>query len=58
MAKPRKPIPKSQKAISAEKTIPFEGIENRDRLGNPNAANENVNPNYLKQVYRLTDQLK
>ena len=45
MAKPRKPIPKSQKAISAEKTIPFEGIENRDRLGNPNAANENVNPN-------------
>ena len=46
MAKPRKPTPKSQKAISAEKTIPFEGIENRDRLGNPNAANENVNPNY------------
>jgi hypothetical protein len=46
MANPRKPIPKSQKAISAKKTIPFEGIENRGRLGNPNASDENINPNY------------
>jgi hypothetical protein len=46
MAQPRKPIPKSQAAISVEKQIPFSGIEGRGAVGNPNDADINVNPNY------------
>ena len=46
MAQPRKPIPKSQVAISAEKQSPFSGIEGRGAVGNPNDADINVNSNY------------
>lgn len=46
MAQPRKPIPKSQAAISAEKQSPFSGIEGRGAVGNPNDADINVNSNY------------
>ena len=46
MAQPRKPIPKSQAAISAEKQSPFSGIEDRGAVGNPNDADINVNSNY------------
>ena len=46
MAKPRKPIPKSQLTLSEKKHSAFSGIENRGRVGNPNDANIPNNPNY------------
>jgi len=46
MAKPRKPIPKSQLTLSEKKHDAFSGIENRGRVGNPNDANIPNNPNY------------
>jgi len=46
MAKPRKPIPKSQLTLSEKKHDAFSGIENRGRVGNPNDAVIPNNPNY------------
>ena len=51
MSEPRKPIPKSQLAISIDKQIPFEGIEGRGSVGNPNLANDNQNS---KENYQST----
>ena len=51
MSEPRKPIPKSQLAISIDKQIPFEGIEGRGSVGNPNLANGNQNS---KENYQST----
>ena len=45
MAKPRKPIPKTQRQLSVEKQTAFKGIENRGDVGNPNFADENINAN-------------
>ena len=44
MATPRKPIPKSQRKLSIEKQDVFKGIEDRGATGNPNSADEFVNP--------------
>jgi hypothetical protein len=46
MAKPRKPIPKSQADISVSKQSPLELVENRGIATNPNESNSNINPNY------------
>jgi len=48
MAKPRKPVPKTQRAISKEKQTAFEGIEGRGEQGNPNSAIVPSNPNYTE----------
>ncbi len=48
MAKPRKPIPKSQLTLSNSKQSAFEGIEDRGEVGNPNNAISPPNPNYTE----------
>ena len=48
MAKPRKPIPKSQLSLSNSKQSAFEGIEDRGEVGNPNNAISPPNPNYTE----------
>ncbi len=48
MAKPRKPIPKSQLTLSNEKQTPFKGIEGRGEVGNPNDSITPPNPNYTE----------
>jgi hypothetical protein len=48
MAKPRKPIPKSQLTLSNSKQSTFEGIEDRGEVGNPNNAISPPNPNYTE----------
>ena len=48
MAKPRKPIPKSQLTISNSKQNAFEGTEGRGEVGNPNNAISPPNPNYTE----------
>jgi len=45
MARPRKPIPKTQRQLSLEKQKAFKGIEDRGNVGNPNAADEKFNAN-------------
>ena len=45
MARPRKPIPKTQRQLSIEKQQAFKGIEDRGDVGNPNSADENFNAN-------------
>ena len=46
MAKPRKPIPKSQLTLSRNKHSAFRGIEEQGIQTNPNDANIPNNPNY------------
>jgi hypothetical protein len=48
MSKPRKPIPKTQLALSTIKQTAFEGIENRGALSNPNDSIMPSNPNYTE----------
>ena len=45
MARPRKPIPKTQRQLSLEQQEAFKGIENRGDAGNPNLADGNFNAN-------------
>jgi hypothetical protein len=45
MARPRKPIPKTQRQLSLEQQEAFKGIENRGDSGNPNLADGNFNAN-------------
>ena len=48
MAKPRKPIPKSQLTLSTSKQTTFRGIEDRGEAGNPNNSISPPNPNYTE----------
>ena len=48
MAKPRKPIPKSQLTLSTSKQTAFRGIEDRGEAGNPNNSITPPNPNYTE----------
>ena len=48
MAKPRKPIPKSQLTLSTSKNTAFRGIEDRGEAGNPNNSITPPNPNYTE----------
>lgn len=48
MAKPRKPIPKSQLTLSTSKNTAFRGIEDRGEAGNPNSSISPPNPNYTE----------
>ena len=48
MAKPRKPIPKSQLTLSTGKQTAFRGIEDRGEAGNPNSSISPPNPNYTE----------
>ena len=48
MAKPRKPIPKSQLTLSTSKNTAFRGIEDRGEVGNPNSSISPPNPNYTE----------
>ena len=48
MAKPRKPVPKTQRAISKGEQNAFEGIEGRGEQGNPNSVIVPPNPNYTE----------
>jgi len=48
MAKPRKPIPKSQLTLSTSKQTAFRGIEDRGEAGNPNNSISPPNPNYTE----------
>ena len=48
MAKPRKPIPKSQLTLSTSKNTAFRGIEDRGEAGNPNNSIAPPNPNYTE----------
>ena len=45
MARPRKPIPKTQRQLSLEQQEAFKGIENRGDSGNPNLSDGNFNAN-------------
>jgi len=48
MAKPRKPIPKSQLTLSTNKHQAFRGIEEQGIQTNPNNAEIPNNPNYTE----------
>ena len=48
MAKPRKPIPKSQLTLSEKKHTPFRGREEQGIQSNPNDAEIPNNPNYTE----------
>ena len=48
MAKPRKPVPKTQRAISKGEQNAFEGIEGRGEQGNPNSVIVPPNPNFIE----------
>ena len=45
MARPRKPIPKTQRQLSLEQQEAFKGIEDRGDSGNPNLSDGNFNAN-------------
>jgi|TARA_R100000479_G_scaffold170686_1_gene113610 hypothetical protein len=59
MAKPRKPIPKTQREISLSKQRTFKGIEGRGERENPNNASDQFNANVQETgiIHNRSEQL-